>query len=615
MRLIWTNNILNWLYGEAISYPTPTSLSFFWSFGIMALVCLVSQIASGIFLAMHYIPSAELAFSSVEHIMWDVRGGWFLRYLHANGASMFFLVVYLHISWGLYYNSFAGRREFVWYSGIIILFLMIITAFLGYVLPWGQMSFWAATVITSLASAIPLVGDFVVAWLWGGFSVGEQTLVWFFSLHYLLPFILFALVAAHIVLLHETGSNTPTGLSLSWGDRITFGPYFFLKDLYYLVLFFLLFMYFVFFNSNYLGHPDNYIPAMYMSTPAHIVPEWYFLPFYALLRSVPNKLGGVIVMLLSIVALALLPVLLNTSAKWFILNSNFVYQWAIFFSFFIANSILLGWIGGQPIEEPMYTVGQFSSIFYFFLIFISFPILNLFLAVELRQKWNVIWWQDFGFLISELIRPWIYISRLIGAFIASFWEKLDEDEMSMYVRGMHPEYEKSVLDRTWDASPEGFQKVIAQPRIDYLLAVTWEENWNWADIKIAQIDTIVSGFGLTEKSERERCARLALWRKKIKEAILAAIPNFLKSFAKFVFPDPIVYEYLPLPDTDAPENIIVVDPISKKTIATAENILQAWINATEEYFLSEHYQNECKAYVALKEKEALSFISDKLAFK
>jgi len=200
---------------------------------------------------------------------------------------------------------------------------MILTAFLGYVLPWGQMSFWAATVITSLASAIPLIGDSVVAWLWGGFSVGEQTLVRFFSLHYLLPFVLFALVAAHIVLLHETGSNTPTGVSLNWGDRVTFGPYFFLKDLYYLVLFFIIFMYFVFFNSNYLGHPDNYIPAMYMSTPAHIVPEWYFLPFYALLRSVPDKLGGVIVMLFSIVGLAVLPVLLNLSSKRFILNSNF----------------------------------------------------------------------------------------------------------------------------------------------------------------------------------------------------------------------------------------------------------------------------------------------------
>ena len=367
----------------------------------MALVCLISQIASGIFLAMHYIPSAELAFSSVEHIMRDVRGGWFLRYLHANGASMFFLVVYLHLSRGIYYGSFAGKRQFVWYSGVIILFLMILTAFLGYVLPWGQMSFWAATVITSLASAIPLVGEVVVAWLWGGFSVGEQTLVRFFSLHYLLPFILFALVAAHIVLLHETGSNTPTGISLNWGDRITFGPYFFLKDLYFLVLFFFLFMYFVFFNSNYLGHPDNYIPALYMSTPAHIVPEWYFLPFYALLRSVPNKLGGVVAMLVSIVAIAALPILLNTASKRFILNSNFSNFRAIFFSLFLANAILLGWIGGEPIEEPMYTVGQGSSIFYFFLVFTLFPIMNRILANELKLVDHFVWWEEVKFLFSE----------------------------------------------------------------------------------------------------------------------------------------------------------------------------------------------------------------------
>lgn len=388
MRLIWSHSILNWLYGEAVSYPTPTSLSFFWSFGIMALICLVSQIASGIFLAMHYIPSAELAFSSVEHIMRDVWGGWFLRYLHANGASMFFLVVYLHISRGIYYNSFADKRQFIWYSGVLILFLMIVTAFLGYVLPWGQMSFWAATVITSLASAIPLVGDAIVGWLWGGFSVGEQTLVWFFSLHYLLPFILAALVAAHIVLLHETGSSTPTGVSLNWGDRITFGPYFFLKDLYYLILFFMLFMYFVFFNSNYLGHPDNYIPAMYMSTPAHIVPEWYFLPFYALLRSVPNKLGGVIVMLLSIFSLALLPVLFNNYLKIYKLNSNYYPQRAIFFSLFIGNAILLGWIGGQPIEEPMYSVGQWASIFYFFLIFFLFPYINIYFWLQMTGEAN-----------------------------------------------------------------------------------------------------------------------------------------------------------------------------------------------------------------------------------
>ena len=377
MRIIRWNNIFNWAYGEAISYPTPVNLSFFWSFGVMALVCLVSQIASGIFLAMHYIPSAELAFGSVEHIMWDVRGGWFLRYLHANGASMFFLVVYLHISRGIFYTSYIGNWKFVWISGIIILFLMILTAFLGYVLPWGQMSFWAATVITSLASAIPVIGDFIVSWLWGGFSVGEQTLIRFFSLHYLLPFILLALVGIHIIILHESGSNNPLGSPLNWVDRVTFSPFFFLKDLYYIVLFLLVFSYFIFFNSNYLGHPDNYIPAMYMSTPAHIVPEWYFLPFYALLRSIPNKLGGVILMLLSIAALALLPFFFSKN-EIHSLSSSFNFTKIIFFSLFISNGIFLGWIGGQPIEEPMYTIGQLMSILYFFYILFALPILNFF---------------------------------------------------------------------------------------------------------------------------------------------------------------------------------------------------------------------------------------------
>jgi len=477
MRYIRTHSIINWLYGEAISYPTPTSLSFFWSFGVMALVCLVSQILSGIFLAMHYIPSAELAFSSVEHIMRDVRGGWFLRYLHANGASMFFLVVYLHICRGLYYNSFYGKRQFVWYSGVIILFIMILTAFLGYVLPWGQMSFWAATVITSLASAVPLVGDSIVAWLWGGFSVGEQTLVRFFSLHYLLPFILFALVAAHIVLLHETGSNTPTGISLNWGDRITFGPYFFLKDLYFLVLFFILFMYFVFFNSNYLGHPDNYIPAMYMSTPAHIVPEWYFLPFYALLRSVPNKLGGVVVMLLSIVALALLPILLNISSKRFILNSNFIPVRAVFFSLFVANSLLLGWIGGQPIEEPMYTVGQLSSIFYFFIIFIIFPIMNKLLDTDLVLYVKNVWWEDVYFVIKQLFIPIELFKNFIEKYNNFFRQKRIEEDYYMYSRGIHPIHPKNFSDKTqyFDVTKSSFTKNILEPRNEYLEETLWDQ--------------------------------------------------------------------------------------------------------------------------------------------
>ncbi len=506
MRYIRTHSIINWLYGEAISYPTPTSLSFFWSFGVMALVCLVSQILSGIFLAMHYIPSAELAFSSVEHIMWDVRGGWFLRYLHANGASMFFLVVYLHICRGLYYNSFYGKRQFVWYSGVIILFIMILTAFLGYVLPWGQMSFWAATVITSLASAVPLVGDSIVAWLWGGFSVGEQTLVRFFSLHYLLPFILFALVAAHIVLLHETGSNTPTGISLNWGDRITFGPYFFLKDLYFLVLFFILFMYFVFFNSNYLGHPDNYIPAMYMSTPAHIVPEWYFLPFYALLRSVPNKLGGVVVMLLSIVALALLPILLNISSKRFILNSNFIPVRSVFFSLFVANSLLLGWIGGQPIEEPMYTVGQLSSIFYFFIIFIIFPIMNKLLDTDLVLYVKNVWWEDVYFVIKQLFIPIELFKNFIEKYNNFFRQKRIEEDYYMYSRGIHPIHPKNFSDKTqyFDVTKSSFTKNILEPRNEYLEETLWDQIKMYSTNWIRQVDFIIDFLEATPESEKKR---------------------------------------------------------------------------------------------------------------
>lgn len=417
---------------------------------------------------------------------------------------MFFLVVYLHISRGLYYNSFYGKRQFVWYSGIVILFIMILTAFLGYVLPWGQMSFWAATVITSLASAIPLVGDSIVAWLWGGFSVGEQTLVRFFSLHYLLPFILFALVAAHIVLLHETGSNTPTGLSLNWGDRITFGPYFFLKDLYFLVLFFILFMYFVFFNSNYLGHPDNYIPAMYMSTPAHIVPEWYFLPFYALLRSVPNKLGGVVVMLLSIVALALLPLLLNISSKRFILNSNFVPARAIFFSLFVANSILLGWVGGQPIEEPMYTVGQISSVFYFFIIFIAFPIMNKLLDSNLSLYTTNLWWEDVYIVIRQILIPVEVLKNFINKYNIFLWQRWIDAEYKLYKRGHHPDFPRTISNsQTFDESIEGFYNNVIKPKDEFLTGQYEVKKKQYVEERIKQVNFLIDITKATPEKENQ----------------------------------------------------------------------------------------------------------------
>jgi ubiquinol-cytochrome c reductase cytochrome b subunit len=550
MRVLKSNTVLNWLYNEAVSYPTPASLSFFWSFGIMGLICLISQIISGIFLAMHYIPSAEFAFTSVEHIMWDVRGGWMLRYLHANGASMFFLVIYLHICRGLYYNSFAGKREFVWYTGVIIIFLMILTAFLGYVLPWGQMSFWAATVITSLASAIPYIGDSIVAWLWGGFSVGEQTLVRFFSLHYLLPFVLVALVGAHIVLLHETGSNTPTTVGLIWGDRITFGPYFFLKDLYYIIIFFVLFLYFVLFNSNLLGHPDNYIPAMYMSTPAHIVPEWYFLPFYALLRSVPNKLGGVTVMVLSIIGLALLPILVNSSTKRLMLTSNFNAQRSLFFSFFISNVILLGWIGGQPIEEPMYTVGQLSSIAYFFLIFLIFPSLNYLMSFIFDPilKYKAVW--EFLYTVSEFFRPVVIGSRVLAVWVSRFWLRLDAKEYMIYNRGFHPEYEWSRADYTWDRSKKGFKKNIVQPWIDFLLDLTWNENKVYANIKLKQLDFLITALNASYESE---AARIKLQDEEKNQAHVWFKKHPLVLIFKHFFPDTFFEKYFNLSFVDYPE--------------------------------------------------------------
>ena len=305
MRFVKQNKIIHFIYHAAISYKPPISLNYFWNFGILALLCLMIQLITGIFLAMHYVASPEDAFNSIEHIMRDINYGWLIRYLHANGASMFFLVVYVHIFRGLYYGSYMFPRQMLWVTGVIILLIMILTAFMGYVLPWGQMSFWAATVITNLASAVPFIGDYIVYWLWGGFSVGGPTLNRFFSFHYLMPFVLIALVISHILILHEVKSNNPIGINSP--DYIQFTPYYTIKDLFGAVTFWLFFAIFLYYSPNYLGHTDNYIKANPMVTPAHIVPEWYFLPFYAILRSVPNKLGGVLLLLLSIFVLLALP--------------------------------------------------------------------------------------------------------------------------------------------------------------------------------------------------------------------------------------------------------------------------------------------------------------------
>jgi ubiquinol-cytochrome c reductase cytochrome b subunit len=359
MRLIRIP-IISIINDHIVDYPTPINLNYFWGFGSLAGMCLVIQILTGVCLAMHYTPHVDLAFNSIEHIMRDVNNGWILRYAHANGASMFFIMVYIHIGRGLYYTSYGYPRLFLWYSGVVIFILMMATAFMGYVLPWGQMSFWGATVITNLFSAIPYVGESISFWLWGGFSVDNATLNRFFSLHYLLPFLIAGLAIVHLALLHLEGSSNPLGVCTKT-DKISFYPYFYLKDLFGFIVFLLFFSYFLFFEPNLMGHPDNYIRANALVTPTHIVPEWYFLPFYAILRSIPDKLGGVLCMGLALVIFFFVPFIYTNNVK----GPQFKPIFSFFFWCFVGNILLLGWLGGQVVEEPFITVSQCSTIFYF----------------------------------------------------------------------------------------------------------------------------------------------------------------------------------------------------------------------------------------------------------
>ena len=375
------NNLLSFVDSHIINYPTPINLNYMWSFGSTAGLCLVIQIITGIFLAMHYTPHIEYAFSSVEHIMRDVNNGWLIRYLHANGASMFFIVTYSHIFRGLYYGSYMNPRGPLWVSGVIILLIMMGTGFMGYVLPWGQMSFWGATVITNLASAIPVVGEPIVQWLWGGFSVDNATLNRFFSLHYLLPFLIVGLVILHLSLLHTTGSNNPLGINKNV-DTVSFYPYFYVKDLFAFLALVAFFSFFVFFYPNTLGHADNYIPANPLVTPAHIVPEWYFLPFYAILRSIPDKLGGVVAMVGAILILAVLPII-NTSE---IRSSKFRPIYGIAYWFLVSDFLLLGWIGQKPVETPYIEVGQVATVFYFLFFIVLVPVIGIIEKTLIRTK-------------------------------------------------------------------------------------------------------------------------------------------------------------------------------------------------------------------------------------
>ena len=356
-----------------LSFPTPKNLNYFYTFGFILTMCLVTQIITGIVLAMHYVPNTSLAFDSIEHIMRDVNYGWLIRYMHSNGASMFFLAVFIHMFRGLYYGSYKEPREIIWILGVVIFLLMIITGFMGYVLPWGQMSFWGATVITNLVATIPVIGEPVLTLLLGGYSVDNPTLNRFFSLHYLLPFVIFGVVILHIWALHVTGNNNPTGIEVKDNkDTISFHPYYTVKDLFAYVVFLLMFCYFIFYNPNILGHPDNYIEADPMLTPAHIVPEWYLLPFYAILRAVPDKLMGVLLMFGSIVVLFFLPWLDTMKVK----SARYRPLYKIFFLFFVIFCLLLGYLGAKPPEGIYLLLSRVSTIYYFAFFLVIMPILS-----------------------------------------------------------------------------------------------------------------------------------------------------------------------------------------------------------------------------------------------
>ncbi|MGE4280190.1 MAG: cytochrome bc complex cytochrome b subunit [Magnetospirillum sp.] len=384
------NKVISWLdqrlpifsmmQHSAIDYPTPRNLNYWWNFGSLAAFVLVVMLLTGIFLVMNYSSHTSLAFDSVERIMRDVNYGWLIRYLHMNGASMFFIMVYIHMFRNLYYGSYKAPREVLWWVGILIYLAMMATGFLGYVLPWGQMSFWGATVITNLFSAFPVVGEHIVTLLWGGFSVDNPTLNRFFSLHYLLPFVIVGLVVVHVWALHTVKSNNPLGVEMKGeADSIPFHPYYTIKDLFGIGVFLMFFLGFVFWAPNFFGEPDNYIPANPMVTPPHIVPEWYYLPFYAILRSftldvfgIPAKLQGVVAMFSAIIILFFLPWLDTSKVR----SAKFRPIYRQFFWLFLIDCLVLGYVGGKPAEEPLVTIGQLCTAYYFAHFLIIMPLLG-----------------------------------------------------------------------------------------------------------------------------------------------------------------------------------------------------------------------------------------------
>nr|ACR03108.1 cytochrome b [Sphaerodactylus vincenti] len=364
-----THPVMKILNNALVDLPTPANISAWWNFGSLMGLCLMVQLATGLFLAMHYTADISLAFSSIAHITRDVQHGWLIRNLHANGASMFFICLYFHIGRGLYYGSYLYKET--WNTGVLLFFLVMATAFVGYVLPWGQMSFWGATVITNLLSAIPYIGADLVQWIWGGFSVDNATLTRFFTFHFLLPFVILATMMLHLMFLHETGSNNPTGLN-SNTDKIAFHPYFSYKDMLGAATMLMLLLYLALFSPYLLGDPENFSPANPLVTPPHIKPEWYFLFAYAILRSIPNKLGGVLALALSIAILFVAPVLHNSKQR----STIFRPLTQLTFWSLVSTVALLTWIGGQPVEDPFIIIGQLTSIMYFLTFLIIMPTNN-----------------------------------------------------------------------------------------------------------------------------------------------------------------------------------------------------------------------------------------------